>query len=237
MSIRYNLLASIGPELGILGEALFARLHPNAARGEAVAILLEGLYSSTRVEGIRYGMPEDYGETVSRHVSSRWPLHKSWFVPVMRSGTPMVLLDPPRGLVRYLGKDDGRYAYILKLGLEELRSVVMEERKGTLLEGLEDFSGAEIQVARELAPRLEKFRYVEDIISAIEQSDFLLLDENIYHVEVKTILKFSPYKLNRKRALLERRQRILGKLGLKPAFVVIIPRDNWEFEIEIELII
>lgn len=239
MCVRANFLASVGPELGLLGEALFARLHPNAARGRAVAMLLEGLYSYPRIRGVKPEMPSDEvaGTAVSRHISSSWPLHKSWFVPVMESGRPAVWIDPPRGAVRYIGRDDGRYAYVLKLGLEELREAVDRGRRGPLLVGLDEFSEVEFAVARELAPRLERIKNVEEAISAIEQSDFVLLDGEIYHVEVKTTLRPLPHKLSRKRATLMRRQRVLEGLGLKPAFVVITPRENWQFEIDLEFIV
>ncbi|MEM0479326.1 MAG: hypothetical protein QXS16_03300, partial [Pyrobaculum sp.] len=58
----------------------------------------------------------------------------------------------------------------------------------------------------------------------------------IYHIEVKTTKKPIDLKLRKKREVLQKRQRVLEKLGLRPALAVVVPRENWEVEIKIEKI-
>jgi len=41
-------------------------------------------------------------------------------------------------------------------------------------------------------------------------------------------------KLRKKRMLLQKRQYVLEKLGLRPALAVVVPKENWEVEVWFE---
>jgi hypothetical protein len=237
--IRVNVLKALGAEVGYLGERVFAGVFPQAARGEAVAVLLEGLYSAGRVAPRGNSLPRERGDGVySRHVSTAWPVHKSWYVPVVDWGEPAVYIDPPRGLVKYVGRDlEGSYAYLLEIGLGELRKYVMDGAPPTYLRGLEGFSRSEVEAASLLYRRLEGGggEFVVEVVETLREVDFLVVEgEEVYHVEVKTTASPHENKLRKKRLLLQKRQRVLGRLGLRPALAVVVPRDNWEVEIWIE---
>jgi hypothetical protein len=237
--MRINLLHVLGAELGYVGEYIFAKaLRGAAARGEAVAMLLEGLYSADRVAPRGSVLPREKGQgTYSRHVASEWPIHKSWFVPAVDSGEPVVLIDPPKGLVKYVGRDvEGAYALLLSLGLEELRSYVLRGVAPTFLRGVEAFTAAEVNIAVALYEKLwGEPDFVALVIDTIREVDFLLAEGDvIYHVEVKTTTNPIDAKLRKKRLLLQKRQQVLQKLGLRPALAVVIPRENWEVELWIE---
>jgi hypothetical protein len=231
--MRINILTALGAEWGYIGEYVFAKaLKGVAARGEAVAMLIEGLYS--RVEPRGFALPRERGAgTYSRHISSEWPLHKSWFVPAVDDGEPTVLIDPPKGLVKYVGKDeDGSYAYLLSLGLDELRSYVLKGVNPTILRGVEMFTEAEIIVAALLYQRLKWGPdFVALVIETLREVDFLLAEGDVvYHVEVKTTAKPTDLKLRKKRMLLQKRQNILERLGLKPALAVVVPRETGKWK-------
>lgn len=237
--IRVNLLHALGAELGYVGEYIFAKaLRGAAARGEAVAMLLEGLYSAGRVEPRGSALPREKGPgTYSRHITSEWPIHKSWFVPAIDGGEPVVLIDPPKGLVKYMGRDvEGAYALLLSLGLEELRSFVLKGATPAVLKGVEAFTAAEVDIAAALYERLWGGPdFVTLVVDTIREVDFLLADGGtIYHVEVKTTTHPTDAKLRKKRMLLQRRQQVLEKLGLRPALAVVVPKENWEVEVWIE---
>jgi len=236
--MRINLL-TLGAELGYIGEYIFAKaLRGAAARGEAVAMLLEGLYSAGRVAPRGSALPREKGpDTYSRYVTSEWPIHKSWFVPAVNGGEPVVLIDPPKGLVKYVGRDvEGAYAFLLSLGLEELRSYVLKGSSPAVLRGVEAFTAAEVNIAAALYERLWGGPdFVVLVIDTIREVDFLLADGDvIYHVEVKTTTNPTDAKLRKKRMLLQKRQQVLEKLGLRPALAVVVPKENWEVELWIE---
>jgi len=237
--MRFNLLHTLGAELGYIGEYIFAKaLRGAAARGQAVAILLEGLYSAHRVEPRGSALPREKGpDTYSRHITSEWPVHKSWFVPAIDGGEPVVLIDPPKGLVKYVGRDlDGSYAFLLSLGLEELRSYVLRGVAPTVLRGVEVFTAAEVNIAAALYEKLWGGPdFVALVVDTLREVDFLLADgDAIYHVEVKTTTNPTDAKLRKKRMLLQKRQHVLEKLGLRPALAVVAPKENWEVEVWIE---
>ncbi|ABP51354.1 hypothetical protein HC235_10105 [Pyrobaculum arsenaticum] len=236
--IRVNLLEALGPELGFYGEWLFASLFRKAARGESVAMLLEGMYSYSNLRPRSNIFPTEARDGVySRHVSTTWPIHKSWFVPAVDNGEPVVYVDPPKGFVKYIGRDtDGSYEYLLYVGLGELKKFVLEGAAPIYLKGVDSFTNADIEAASLLYPRLEGGEgFVSEVIETLRQVDFILLEGGtIYHVEVKTTAKPEDSKLRKKRLLLQRRQQILEKLGLKPALAVVVPRENWEVEIWLE---
>ncbi|ACB40559.1 hypothetical protein [Pyrobaculum neutrophilum] len=233
-----NLLQALGADVGYLGEYVFSKAFPNAARGEHVAMLVEGVYSSHRLKPRPAGPPAESGPGIySRHVNVEWPIHKSWFVPVVDYGEPAVLVDPPKRLVKYVGRDvDGAYAYILSLGLAELTWYIQREDPPSLLRGLEAFTEAELEAARLLYKRLGGDpEFVAQVVETLREVDFLLVEDGeIYHVEVKTTARPTDAKLRKKRAMLQRRQAVVGKLGLKPALAVVVPRENWEVELWLE---
>ncbi|AAL64787.1 hypothetical protein [Pyrobaculum aerophilum] len=236
--IRVNLLKTLGAEVGYLGEKIFASVFPRAARGEAVAILLEGIYSAGRVSRRAGALPRETGVGIfSRHVTSEWPIHKSWYVPVVENGEPAVYIDPPRGLVKYLGRDvEGSYAYLLQIGLEELKKYVFSGAPPTYLRGLDFFTKAEIEATSVLYDRLKGGDdFIALVIETLKDVDFLLEEGGVvYHVEVKTTATPHEAKLRKKRLLLQKRQWVLGRLGLRPALAVVVPRENWEVEIYLE---
>jgi hypothetical protein len=237
--IRVNLLHALGAELGYVGEYIFSKaLRGAAARGGAVAILLEGLYSAGRVEPRGLSLPREKEVGVfSRHVLSKWPIHKSWFVPVVDDGEPAVLIDPPKGLVKYVGRDvEGSYAYLLSLGLDELKSYVFKGVSPSVLKGVEEFTEVELNVAAVLYERLRGGPdFAALVVDTIREVDFLLAEGAvIYHVEVKTTMNPTDVKLRKKRMLLQKRQNVLEKLGLRPALAVVVPKENWEVEVWIE---
>jgi len=236
--IRVNLLKALGGEVGYLGEWIFARLFPGAARGEAVALLVEGLYSSEVLKPRGVALPkEDVPGVVSRHVAVEWPIHKSWFVPAVDHGTPRVFIDPPKRLVKYVGRDvEGEYANLLAVGLWELRSYVLDGVAPALLEGWQWLSPQEVEAAEVLYRRLVGGPdFVAAVVETLREVDFLLVEGGgVYHVEVKTTTSPTEAKLRKKRALLARRQRVLEKLGLRPALAVVVPRENWEVEVWVE---
>ncbi|MEZ0319332.1 MAG: hypothetical protein ABWK05_04980 [Pyrobaculum sp.] len=235
--MKVNLLKDLGAEIGYLGERIFARAFPYAARGEAVAILLEGLYSTEVLKPRSTRLPKERLEgVVSRHVTSRWPIHKSWYVPVVDDGEHAVLVDPPRGLVKYVGRDaDGSYEYLLYLGLAELKAYVRKEARPTLLRGWEVFNDVEKELALAIFKRLDGAEFAALVIDTLREVDFLLLEgETVYHVEVKTTTRPTEAKLRKKWLFLQKRQRVLEKLGMRPALAVVVPRENWEVEILIE---
>ena len=203
-----------------------------------MAILLEGLYSAGRVEPRGSVLPREKGpDTYSRHITSEWPVHKSWFVPAIDGGEPVVLIDPPKGLVKYVGRDlDGSYAFLLSLGLEELRSYVLRGVAPTVLRGVEVFTAAEVNIAAALYEKLWGGPdFVALVVDTLREVDFLLADgDAIYHVEVKTTTNPTDAKLRKKRMLLQKRQHVLEKLGLRPALAVVAPKENWEVEVWIE---
>ncbi|MGC8974061.1 MAG: hypothetical protein ACP5KY_07655 [Thermoproteus sp.] len=236
VEMRVNLLAVLGSDIGLLGEIAAARILPGAARGEAVAMLVEGLLSYERLPAAE---PRATGHSgrgyISAFIEGRWPLHKSWFVPSLGPDGYRLFLDPPRGLVRYVGRDDGRFLGILRAGLGELARYV---ERGTPPEHVvgADFSEEERLVARrlhELVDGLPEEEQVE-ILETLRQVDLLFeKDGQLYHVEVKTGLRFKPSKLRRKQMVLEARQKVLGALGLRPALVYITPGENWEVEVRL----
>jgi hypothetical protein len=238
--IRVNLLQALGAELGCVGEYIFSKaLRGAAARGEAVAILLEGLYSAGRVEPRRSSLPREKEVGVfSIHILSKWPIHKSWFVPVVDDGEPAVLIDPPKGLVKYVGRDvEGSYAYLLSLGLDELKSYMFKGVSPSVLKGVEEFTEVELNVAAVLYERLRGGPdFAALVVDTICEVDFLLAEGAvIYHVEVKTTM--NPTDANRKkRMLLQKRQYVLEKLGLRPALAAVVPKENWEVEVWFEKI-
>ncbi|MEZ0249178.1 MAG: hypothetical protein ABWJ97_07865 [Thermoproteus sp.] len=234
MDLKVNLLAVLGQDIGLLGEIAAARLLPDAGRGDAVAMLLEGLLAYSRLPDAEPKGLEYRGRGyISAFIDETWPIHKSWFVPALSPEGYKLLLDPPKGLVRYIGKDDGRFLAILKAGLGELVGYVERGEEPLHVVGA-DFTAEELKIARRLYGPLSSLEE-EDQIEAIEtlrQVDLLFeRDGAIYHVEVKTGYKFKPAKLKRKQMVLEARQKVLGALGLKPALVYITPRDNWELDV------
>ncbi|MEM1597546.1 MAG: hypothetical protein QXP31_01370 [Pyrobaculum sp.] len=236
-TLRVNLLKDLGAEIGYLGERIFAKAFPDAARGEAVAMLLEGMYSARALRPRSARLPQErLGGVVSRHVTSRWPIHKSWYVPVVDDGEYAVLVDPPRGVVRYVGRDvDGSYEYLLYLGLAELEAYVRKGAEPTLLRGWEMFNNAEVEAARAIFKNLENAELAALVIDTLREVDFLLLEgEAIYHVEVKTTIRPVEAKLRKKWMFLQKRQQVLEKIGMRPALAVVVPRENWEVEILIE---
>ncbi|MFN7106508.1 MAG: hypothetical protein ACK4M3_08020, partial [Pyrobaculum sp.] len=70
-------------------------------------------------------------------------------------------------------------------------------------------------------------------IETLLEVDFIIVDGGIYHVEVKTTQIPTEQKLRKKWLLLKRRQEVLGKLGMRPALAVVVPRENWEVDIEL----
>lgn len=239
--IRVNILSVAGAEIGYIGELVFSKVFQNAARGSHVAMLIEGMYTAPLLKTQTKKLPLERPDGVySRHVLSKWPIHKSWFVPAVVEGTPKTLINPPKGVVKYIGRDlEGSYLYLLSLSLWELYHYVTEKIPPTLLEGYEVFNEWEIQIATEIFPKLETIDsgLVVEIIEALKDVDFLLIDGGaIYHIEVKTTKKPIDLKLRKKREVLQKRQRVLEKLGLRPALAVVVPRENWEVEIKIEKI-
>ncbi|MEL9990518.1 MAG: hypothetical protein QXP98_00780 [Thermoproteus sp.] len=234
MGLKVNLLAVLGQDIGLLGEIAAARLLPDAGRGDAVAMLLEGLLAYERLPDVEPRGLEYRGRGyISAFIDEAWPVHKSWFVPALSPEGYRLLLDPPRGLVRYIGKDDGRFLAVLKAGLGELTRYVMDGEEPLHLVGA-DFTAEELKIARRLYGSLSALAEEEqiEVIETLRQVDLLFeRDGAIYHVEVKTGYKFKPAKLKRKQMVLEARQRVLRALGLKPALVYITPRDNWELDV------
>lgn len=236
MEIKLNLLAVLGPDIGLLGEMAAARILPGAARGEAVAMLLEGLLTYAKLPYVEARELKYKGRGyVSAFIDGRWPLHKSWFVPSLGPDGYKLFLDPPRGLVRYLGRDDGRFLYVLKAGLGELVEYV---KQGAALEHVvgADFAEEERLAALKLYERVAEMAEEEqmEVVETLRHVDLLYeKDGEIYHVEVKTGFKYKPSKIRRKQMVLEARQKILGALGLKPALMYITPGDNWEIEVKL----
>lgn len=214
---------------------MFAKAFPNAARGENVAIALEGLYSLGKIKPPTSLMPREAAEGIlSRHISTEWPIHKSWFVPTVDSGEPRVLVDPPKRLVRYIGRDvEGTYLHLLKVGLEELRDLAFRGQKPTYLSGWEIFRDVELEIAARLFRLLDSPQFARTAIETLLEVDFIIVDGGIYHVEVKTTQTPTDQKLRKKWLLLKRRQEVLEKLGMRPALAVVIPKENWEVEIEL----
>lgn len=231
---KVNLLEVLGADIGLLGEIAASRLLPGGARGDVVALLVEGALSYLRLPERK--PPETIGESksyVSAFVEGRWPIHKSWFVPAIGPGGYALLIDPPRGLVKYLGKDDGRFSAILRMGLGELSDYLLHNVKPSHVVGL-DATEDELRIARELLNRISALGDEDAVVEAIEvlrQVDLLYeRDGEIYHVEVKTSLRFKPSKIRRKMMVVEMRQKVLRRLGLRPALLYITPRENWEIE-------
>lgn len=200
-----------------------------------MAIALEGLYSLDKIRLPTSLMPREVAVGIlSRHISTEWPIHKSWFVPVLDSGEPRVLIDPPKKLVRYIGRDiEGTYLYLLKIGLEELRDLAFRGQKPTYLSGWEIFRATELEAAVYLLKLLDSPHFARMAIETLLEVDFIIVDGGIYHVEVKTTQIPTEQKLRKKWLLLKRRQEVLGKLGMRPALAVVVPRENWEVDIEL----
>jgi hypothetical protein len=236
VEMRVNLLAVLGSDIGLLGEIAAARILSGAARGEAVAMLVEGLLTYMKLPGAD-PPPTGYRGRgrISAFVDGRWPLHKSWFVPTLGPDGYKLLIDPPRGLVRYVGRDDGTFAAILKAGLGELVRYVEEGTPPEHVAGL-DFADEERLAARRLFKLIDGLSEEEqiEVLETLRQVDLLFeRDGQLYHVEVKTGFRFKPSKLRRKQMVLEARQKVLGALGLRPALIYITPRDNWEVEVRL----
>lgn len=238
MLIRVNLLDVLGSDIGFLGELVASKLLPGAARGDVVAMLVEGVISAERLEA-----PGDAPRVkpsrgyISAHVEGKWPIHKSWFVPALGPEGYKLFLDPPRGLVRYVGKDSGGFAAILKAGLEELVGFVERGEEAPHVVGVEEVTREERAIAARLAWRAAKLDEEElvDVIEALRQTDFLVYDgEAVYHVEVKTSTAYKPAKLRKKQMALAARQKALEKLGLRPALAYVVPREDWNLEIFID---
>ncbi|ABL87661.1 conserved hypothetical protein [Pyrobaculum islandicum DSM 4184] len=238
MLIRVNLLETLGAGIGYFGEYIFAKVLQKVSRGETIAMLVEGLYSADKIAPRGTSMPHEKGRGVySKHVLSEWPIHKSWFVPVVEDGAPAVILDPPRGLVKYIGRDtEGVYALLLSLGLKELKDYVLKGVSPTLLKDFDIFTETDIEIAAVIYERLRgEPDFVASVIETLREVDFLLVENGVvYHVEVKTTMRPTDPKLRKKRTLLQKRQQIMEKLGLRPALAVVIPRENWEVEVWFE---
>lgn len=239
--MRVNLLELLGAEIGYVGELVFAKVFPDAARGDHVAMLVEAMYSANKLTPRLRRLPREEAPGVySRHVTTLWPIHKSWFVPAVVDQTPRLLINPPKGTVKFLGKDeDGAYAYLLSLGLSELSGFVFGGVEPSLVDGYEVFNTWERQIALELYTKIkgvDRDALVE-IVNVLKDVDFFIWDGGVvYHVEVKTTTRPTDAKLRKKRELLLKRQRVLEKLGVKPVLAVVVPRENWEVEIYLEKI-
>ncbi len=231
-----NLLAALGSEIGLLGEIAAMRILPGSARGEAVAMLLEGLLTYDKLPEVKAGDPgRRRGGYVSAFIEGRWPLHKRWFVPSIGPDGYKLFLDPPKGLVKYVGKDDGRFLAVLRAGLEELASYI---KRGIAPEHVvgADFAEEERLAALKLYERVKELPEAQQIeaVETLSRVDLIYgRDGELYHVEVKTGFKFKPSKIRRKQMVLEARQRVLGALGLKPALVYVVPGENWEVEVRL----
>ncbi len=233
--MRVNILKALGADIGIFGESVFAKVFPEAARGESVAMVVEGIYS-TRMNPPATSLPRESTDgIVSRHISTDWPIHKSWFVPAVDMGEPRVFVKPPKKLVRYIGRDvQGTYSYLLRIGLEELKNLALHGSKPTYLSGWEMFRDVELEIASKLVKQLDTPQFAALAIETLREVDFLMCrDGVIYHVEVKTTLSPTDHKLRKKKILLEKRQRVLEKLGMRPALATVVPRENWEVDVEI----
>lgn len=232
--IKFNLLDVLGPDVGLLGELAVAKFLPGVARGDVVAMLVEGVFSAQLIE------PEDgppsrrAARYVTAQVDGRWPLHKSWFVPALGPDGFRLFLDPPRGLVKYIGRDDGEFAAILKTGLDELAGFVLNGSPAPHVVGVEHVAEEERKIARMLAEAVAKLDEDEaaEVIETLRQVD-LLLEGNggIYHIEVKTSAGFRPNKVRKKLMALEARQRVLQRLGMRPALAYVVPREDWNVEV------
>ncbi|MFB6489991.1 MAG: hypothetical protein TU35_001885 [Thermoproteus sp. AZ2] len=238
MLIRVNLLDVLGSDIGFLGELVASKLLPGAARGDVVAMLVEGVISAERVEAPgEWPLLKPSKEYISAHVEGKWPIHKSWFVPALGPEGYKLFLDPPKGLIRYVGKDSGEFAAVLKAGLEELAGFVERGEEAPHVVGIEGVTGEERAIAARLAWRAAKLDDEElaDVIEALRQVDFLVYDgEAVYHVEVKTSTAYKPAKLRKKQMALAARQKALERLGLRPALAYVVPREDWNIEIFIE---
>ncbi len=105
-----------------------------------------------------------------------------------------------------------------------------------MLEGLEEFTEVELNVAAVLYERLRGGPdFAALVVDTIREVDFLLAEGAvIYHVEVKTTTNPTDVKLRKKRMLLQKRQNVLEKLGLRPTLAVVVPKENWKIEVWIE---
>jgi predicted AAA+ superfamily ATPase len=106
----------------------------------------------------------------------------------------------------------------------------------SVLKGVEEFTEVELNVAAVLYERLRGGPdFAALVVDTIREVDFLLAEGAvIYHVEVKTTMNPTDVKLRKKRMLLQKRQNVLEKLGLRPALAVVVPKENWEVEVWIE---
>lgn len=231
-----NLLAALGPDIGLLGEIAAMRVLPGSARGEAVAMLLEGLLTYDKLPDIEMrNLGRMWRGYVSAFIEGRWPLHKGWFVPSIGPDGYRLFLDPPKGLVKYVGKDDGRFLAVLRTGLGELASYVKHGVKPEHVVGA-DFAEEERRAALKLYERAKDLPEEEqiEVVETLKRVDLIYeKGGELYHVEVKTGFKFKPSKIRRKQMVLEARQKVLGALGLKPALVYVTPGDNWEVEVRL----
>jgi predicted AAA+ superfamily ATPase len=105
-----------------------------------------------------------------------------------------------------------------------------------VLKGVEEFTEVELNVAAVLYERLRGGPdFAALVVDTIREVDFLLAEGAvIYHVEVKTTMNPTDAKLRKKRMLLQKRQNVLEKLGLRPVLAVVVPKENWEVEVWIE---
>lgn len=230
---------------GILGELIVEAGFDGVARGSKVAQILElamgGYWRKARpvkshacrliYEGIG-SLCKPVGEVRCANYALPSEVNRKWVKAVVSEGWYGLWLYPPCvthvNPIREFCLVEECVKAVLNNGLWGLMRW-LEGGDYDGVRGLEAFKEAERIVARELMRRLIAYdkQFVGEIIRAIGQGDFFVMDgDKVVYIEVKTGRSRVGYSV-------VERARLLSEISVETVVARVVPRENWNVEIEV----